>query len=221
MTKVIKNKQYENPEEYENFILAENRIVSFFRRRLVKKMIALGNIKSNEIILDIGSGTGNVIQYYKEFVGGGGNIVASDPFVSMLKYSIQKGRSPEHNVICVAEFLPFKNNSFDHVVANGILHHIADPYQAVKEMIRVACKNILIDDITVLNKESWYGKRFLSKLILDDNGISYFTKKEWKDFIEKFGLEYEIEHYFPLNLIFWKIYGRLRVVLWTKNKGDQ
>lgn len=220
MTKIIKNKQYENPEEYENFILAENRIVSFFRRRLVKKMIALGNIKSNEIILDIGSGTGNVIQYYKEFVGGG-NIVASDPFVSMLKYSIQKGRSPEHNVICVAEFLPFKNNSFDHVVANGILHHIADPYQAVKEMIRVACKNILIDDITVLNKESWYGKRFLSKLILDDNGISYFTKKEWKDFIEKFGLEYEIEHYFPLNLIFGKIYGRLRVVLWTKNKGDQ
>lgn len=219
MTKVIKNKQYENPEEYENFILAENRIVSFFRRRLFKKMVALGNIKSNESILDIGSGTGNVVQYYKDF--GEDRIVASDPFVSMLKYSIQKGRSPEHNVICVAEFLPFKNNSFDHVVANGVLHHIVDPYQAVKEMIRVARKNILIDDITVLNKESWYGKRFLSKLILDDNGISYFTKKEWKDFIEKFGLEYEIEHYFPLNLIFGKIYGRFRGVLWVESKGNQ
>ena len=141
--------------------------------------------------------------------------------VSMLKYSIQKGRSPEHNVICVAEFLPFKNNSFDHVVANGVLHHIVDPYQAVKEMMRVARKNVLIDDITVLNKESWYGKRFLSKLILEDNGISYFTKKEWKEFIEKFGLDYKIDPYFPLNCIFGKIYGRLRVVLWTKNKSDQ
>jgi len=64
MTEIIKNKQYENPEEYEKFILTDNRIVSFFRKCLVKKMIALGNIKSNETILDIGSGTGNVVQCF-------------------------------------------------------------------------------------------------------------------------------------------------------------
>ena len=64
--------------------------------------------------------------------------------VSMLKYSIQKGRSPEHNVICVAGSLPFKNNSFDHVAGNGVLHHIVDTYQAVKERMRVARKNVLM-----------------------------------------------------------------------------
>jgi ubiquinone/menaquinone biosynthesis C-methylase UbiE len=57
-----------------------------------------------------------------------------------------------------AERLGFKDNSFDYVISVNFLHHAADPVKCVKEMIRVAKKELIIADI---NKN---GERVMDKI---------------------------------------------------------
>ena len=44
------------------------------------------------------------------------------------------------------ENLPFEDNSFDLVVATGILHHVAFPRTVIREMLRVAKTALLVSD---------------------------------------------------------------------------
>ena len=40
-------------------------------------------------------------------------------------------------VICDAHDLPFKEKSFDAIICQAVLEHVADPYRCVEEMFRV------------------------------------------------------------------------------------
>ncbi|MCU0666178.1 MAG: class I SAM-dependent methyltransferase [Candidatus Omnitrophica bacterium] len=47
--------------------------------------------------------------------------------------------------LCSVDRLPFKDNAFDIVYMRGILHHICNPGQALKEALRVASEVIILD----------------------------------------------------------------------------
>jgi SAM-dependent methyltransferase len=49
-----------------------------------------------------------------------------------------------HFLVADAEHLPFPNHSFDVVAVHDGLHHLDDPYRAIREMARVAQKGVLI-----------------------------------------------------------------------------
>ncbi len=95
--------------------------------QLNKLKIIKKNLKVNGLILDIGAGTG----YSKLFFD---NIVLLDPTFDMIK------KVNGFKVVGQAEFLPFKDNSFDAIIAVTSLHH-TDIDKTIKEIKRIAKDN--------------------------------------------------------------------------------
>lgn len=83
--------------------------------------------------LDLGCGTG-WIQEVLALKGGRRHMVGIDISEGMLRFASQK-KIPV--VLGDAEKIPFKDSSFDGVVAKGVLHHLSDTETAVSEIARV------------------------------------------------------------------------------------
>ncbi|WP_052389877.1 methyltransferase domain-containing protein [Belnapia moabensis] len=66
---------------------------------------------------------------------GSGGLLLNAPEVQILNTDVAFG--PGVAMICDAHDLPFPNGSFDLVVANAVLEHVADPARCVAEMRRV------------------------------------------------------------------------------------
>ena len=65
----------------------------------------------------------------------------------MLFRSGHKRGIPEDRLIGGdAMALPFEDKAFDFVIETAVLHHVPDPARAVREMVRVARKGVLISD---------------------------------------------------------------------------
>lgn len=96
------------------------------------------------ITLEIGGGTGNLKNYL--------SAVTSTDILSM----------PWLDAACDAQSLPFKDNSFDNIVAIDVLHHIERPVRFFEEAQRVlkeGGKIILLEP--AITKISWFFYNFL------------------------------------------------------------
>jgi ubiquinone/menaquinone biosynthesis C-methylase UbiE len=90
-----------------------------------------GEIRHPEALLDLGCGTGFVLT------------------VSNNKFPIEIGLDASERILAVAQSkgfnvcladvakTPFKNNSFDVITANAILHHMYDPFYLIEEALRL------------------------------------------------------------------------------------
>lgn len=94
----------------------------FNKLRIIKH-----NLKLNGLILDIGSGTGFSTKFFN-------NVIQLDPVLEMLK------KSSGLRVCAQAEHLPFKDNTFDGIIAVTSLHH-TDINRAISEIKRVSKPN--------------------------------------------------------------------------------
>lgn len=78
------------------------------------------------------------------------------PFLdnSFLHTDIQKTEwnKPFLNVVCDVCHLPFKDKSFEKVYASHVLEHLDNPILAIKEMIRVSRKIIVIKVPHIISK---------------------------------------------------------------------
>jgi len=105
--------------------------------RTIKK-----NIKLNGLILDIGSGTGFSKKYFKQ-------LIQLDPNIGMLK------KSSGLRVCAKAEFLPFKDKTFDGIVSITVLHH-TEINKVVEEIKRVSKESKLA--FSILRKSNKFLK---------------------------------------------------------------
>ena len=96
-----------------------------------KLRVIKNNIKLKGLTLDIGSGTGISKKFF--------STIGIDPSFDLLK----KG-----DICGKAEYLPFKNKSFDNVICVTSIHHF-NLEKAIKEMKRV-CKGKIV--ITIMRK---------------------------------------------------------------------
>ncbi|MDX1412529.1 MAG: class I SAM-dependent methyltransferase, partial [Nitrospirales bacterium] len=78
------------------------------RRRALRK----AGLREGMSLLDIACGTGPVIQCARNIVGSSGSIVGLDPSTGMMHEIRRKGLSA-HLAQGIAEYLPFRDNSFD------------------------------------------------------------------------------------------------------------
>jgi|LGVF01.2.fsa_nt_gb ubiquinone/menaquinone biosynthesis C-methylase UbiE len=83
-------------------------------------IIDVGDFKSDDLVLDVGVGTGDVAKKIKPYVK---HVVGVDISDSMLKNVEMKGISLVKWNICDALFT---NNIFDKVVARMVFHHVVD-----------------------------------------------------------------------------------------------
>ena len=58
---------------------------------------------------------------------------------------------------CDAHYLPFKDNSFNHVICRHVIEHVDDPAQLFSELVRVSSDTILIQC------PFWFGDKLAGK----------------------------------------------------------
>ena len=115
-----------------------NRVISLGRDEEYRLRGIRGNVKSGNIILDAGSGYGNMSRIALSEAGGNAKIVIYDPILEMLA-NAKNYLSGSHPAIYsgVFEYMPFRDSTFDVVLCGYSLRDAVYLPQAISEMHRV------------------------------------------------------------------------------------
>jgi len=95
-------------------------------------------------LLDICCGSGMISEYYVRVGAKVTGIDISSACIERAKIRSQKYGFSANFQLANSVNLPFPDNSFDIVSVHDGLHHLDDPQRAIKEMVRVAKKGIVI-----------------------------------------------------------------------------
>jgi len=152
-----------------------------------RRMDLLSNIISKQLydgqkILDIGCGDGKIdylIMQKKDV-----NIIGVDVLVRDTTYiPVQKYNG---------RVLPFDDNEFDSVLFIDVLHHIAIPYDILKEAKRVTKNNIIIKDHLREGVLAYSTLKFMDYIGNAHYGVrlpyNYLNKGEWNTLFHRIGL---------------------------------
>lgn len=88
-------------------------------------------------VLDVGCGPGWITKGYAKAKAKITSVDLSSNSVFMAKQHLAYFNLKSNFNVADAENLPFKNNSFDFVCSDGVLHHTADTKKGVQEVYRV------------------------------------------------------------------------------------
>lgn len=107
---------------------------------LVGRMLGSGQFDVSRFgtVLDVGSGSGQILKYLIRYARPGTHIVACDLSYHMLRRARQRFAS--NKVAYVAadiQNLPFQDGAFDCITCGWVIEHLADPAPGLKEMARV------------------------------------------------------------------------------------
>jgi demethylmenaquinone methyltransferase / 2-methoxy-6-polyprenyl-1,4-benzoquinol methylase len=96
-----------------------------------------GQIRPGDLILDAGSGFGNMSSKALEILKGDARIILHDPIPEMLHYA-QNQRNQRLNLSCgVFEYMPFRESSVDAVLCGYSLRDAISLIDAISEIHRV------------------------------------------------------------------------------------
>ena len=112
--------------------------ISGIRSSLTEKMIEMLNLKGNERVLDLATGTGRVARLVSKYMKNG-QIVGVDEAMAMLRVGHQHKEpiAAYFQSAGAAGALPFKSNTFDRAFVSFSLHHFGQPLDVLKEVLRV------------------------------------------------------------------------------------
>jgi ubiquinone/menaquinone biosynthesis C-methylase UbiE len=100
-----------------------------------RDLVAAMHLTPGARVLDAGAGTGVAARIASEAVAPGGLVVALDPALEMLRAGRRRGLGI---AVCgLAEHLPFRDGSFDAVMASFVISHVPSYEAALAEMVRV------------------------------------------------------------------------------------
>ncbi len=91
------------------------------------------------------------------------------------------GMAPD--VVARAEDIPFADACFDAVVTRIAPHHFEDVRAAVREMARVSCDLVIVEDTLYVGEEVEEGER-----LRDPTHVRSYSEDEWRDLLESAGL---------------------------------
>lgn len=126
--------------EYAHLAAQYDRRWSFYVNATVQKTINCLDINSHERILDLGCGTGTLIQRLLHLAPET-EVVGLDPSVEMLNVARQKLPESVELRVGSADNIPFPNESFDWVISTNAFHYFRSPSQAIQEAKRILKPN--------------------------------------------------------------------------------
>lgn len=107
---------------------------------LVGLMLRSGrfDIRRFRTILDVGSGSGQILRHVLRQTGDGVRIVACDLSPNMLHRARQRLKSNRPEFVAAdMKNLPFTDGSFDCITCGWVIEHLPDPRPGLREMLRV------------------------------------------------------------------------------------
>ena len=144
----------------------------FKKLTIIKKHI---KIKKSARLLDLGCGTG-ISSKFNCFV------VGIDPSFNLLRQNKIKRK-----IMGTAEFLPFKNGSFDCIVSVTAIHNFSDLQKAIGEMKRVCNKDIIISVLKKSGKfdtiKTLIAKNLKIKKVVEEDKDTIFFCQNHKVYI--------------------------------------
>jgi phosphatidylethanolamine/phosphatidyl-N-methylethanolamine N-methyltransferase len=166
--------------------------------KLIQRRIATAithmNIQPQDVVLDMGVGTGASLGYYPPR----GRIVGIDLSGGMLRECRKKmtQQSNTQAVVCQADalHLPFADNSFDHVFISHVISVVSDPVRMLQEAQRVAKRDARIVIVNHFQSEN----RFIG--LLEKWLCPLCTKLGWRsdlalhDLIDRAGVEVDFRY---------------------------
>ncbi|HII60011.1 TPA: methyltransferase domain-containing protein [Methanocaldococcus jannaschii] len=143
-------------EYYDKLAKSYDKLYKNKYMRIVEREIIQKEIKDGDFVLDIGCGTGEQLKILN-------NAVGLDISLEMAKIAKNKTNKPV--VVANAEFLPFKNKSFDKAISFfGALNH-CNLKRALREVNRV----LKDDGIFIFTVANIYDIKWIIKNILKGN----------------------------------------------------
>jgi ubiquinone/menaquinone biosynthesis C-methylase UbiE len=126
--------------EYDRFAHRYDRRWSFYVNATVQETIDRLNLNSDERILDLGCGTGTLIERLLE-LSPAVEIVGLDPSAEMLNVARQKLPKLVELQVGSADNIPFPDESFDRVISTSAFHYFRHPDRSIQEAKRVLKPN--------------------------------------------------------------------------------
>lgn len=181
MKKEIKLEHLTNLEKHQTKNPISRIFLDNFLKTVVETIKPLG-VKS---ILDVGCGEGFTLAKLKKEKS-----FQKLEGIDAVKESVEIGKKLHPDLLLkLGDIydLDYKDNSFDILLCTEVLEHLAKPSEALKELIRVSKKYVMV---TVPN-EPWFtisrilrGKNLL-KLGAHPEHIQWWTSSEFKKFVSK------------------------------------
>lgn len=169
-------------------------------KRRVQTAINHMKIRQNDVVLDLGIGTGASLNY---FPMDRGQIVGVDLSSGMLRLCRQKiretGRTNAKVFQANAMELPFEDNTFDQVFISHVISVVSDPVQLVKEAQRVAkpgARILILNHFQSTNRLVALIEKWLCPLCIH---LGWRSDLALQDVIKGTGLE--IDYRFKLEAI--------------------
>ncbi|MEI8389173.1 MAG: class I SAM-dependent methyltransferase [bacterium] len=140
------------------------------------------NLKLNDVLLDVGTGTGLLAFGAYERLKGAGKVIASDAFLDCVEecYKIAESYGIENEIIFLqtdAADTKLPDSSVDVIVTRSVLVHILDKHKTINEFFRILKHGGRISSYeAVMNKNTKF-----YELINPDNFSNYEKLKEVED----------------------------------------
>jgi ubiquinone/menaquinone biosynthesis C-methylase UbiE len=100
--------------------------------------IAQAGLPRGGVVLDIGCGTGRALPTLREAVGPHGTVIAADLTPEMLRQARLHGRAGNAALVLAdARHLPLTDASVDAIFAAGLITHLPDPEDGLRQLARV------------------------------------------------------------------------------------
>lgn len=161
----------------------------------LKKILEFLPFKADMKILDLGVGSGYlsfpIAKKYPDI-----SIVGLDIVEKALKVNRTKAKEENIRNISFITYngidFPFADNEFDMVISRYALHHFPDIQKSISEVSRVIKSGgflFISDPAPNINDSSRFVDEYMQ--LKKDGHIKFYTKDEWKQICEKYGLQFK------------------------------
>ncbi|MEW2134302.1 class I SAM-dependent methyltransferase [Streptomyces sp. NPDC005435] len=95
-------------------------------------------LNEGDRVLDAGCGTGRALPFLRSAVGPGGTVIGADLTPAMLRAAVDAGRDRDAALLLAdVVALPLRSETLDAVFAAGLIAHLPEPAENLRELARV------------------------------------------------------------------------------------